>query len=177
MATLIPRDGARYLDPMEVIRRMQDAFAYVETSEEGARAHVVTWMVQLAFVREEGRTAAIDEYMAQLEHFQYAARFVHFSDNMGSDGVLLSMLMVPQQPLIIDGHDEDEQTWYLIYRAASALNYEVFEPEIETVEPALDFSGYEYAARKEPIGAPSPAPLRKAPEAKDYEHRALFRQN
>jgi hypothetical protein len=175
MTTLIPRD--RYLDPMDVIRRMQDAFAYVETSEEGAHAQVLAWMDQLSFVMEQGRTAAIDEYMAQLEHFQYAARFIHFSDNMGSDGVLLSMLMVPQQPLIIDGHDEDEQTWYLIYRAAAALNYDVFEPEIETAEPALGFDGDAYAAPKEEIRAPAPAPLRKAPEARDYQRRALLRQN
>ena len=63
MTTLIPRD--RYLDPMDVIRRMQDAFAYVETSEEGAHAQVLAWMDQLSFVMEQGRTAAIDQYTCE----------------------------------------------------------------------------------------------------------------
>jgi hypothetical protein len=176
MTTLIPRNGARYLDPMDVMKRMQDAFAYVETSEEGAHAQVLAWMNQLSFVEDQGRTAAVDEYLAQLEHFQYAARFVHFSDNVGSDGVLLSMLMVPQQPLIIEGHADDEQTWYLIYRAAATLDYEVFEPEVEAAEPGADFDGDNYgAAAHEEIRGPSPASLRKVPETKDY--RALFRQN
>ena len=176
MTTLIPRNGGRYLDPMDVMKRMQDAFAYVETSEEGAHAQVLAWMNQLSYVEDQGRTAVVDEYLAQLEHFQYAARFVHFSDNVGSDGVLLSMLMVPQQPLIIEGHAEDEQTWYLIYRAAATLDYEVFEPEAETAEAGLDLDGNNYGvtASKE-IRAPSPASLRTVPEAKDY--RALFRQN
>jgi hypothetical protein len=145
MTTLIPRNG-RYLDPMEVITRMQDAFAYVETSEEGARAEVLAWMDQLAFVEQEGRNVAVEEYVAQLEHFQYAARFVHFGDNLGSDGVLLSMLMIPQQPLIVDAHAEDEETWFLIFRAAAALDYELFEPEIAAEAKPDGEGAREYAA-------------------------------
>lgn len=174
--TLIPRDG-QYLSPMEVITRMQDAFAYVETSEEGARAQVLAWMDQLAFA-EEGRSAAVEEYMTQLERFQYAARFIHFGHNLGSDGVLLSMVMVPHQPLFIDTHGDDEETWYLIFRCAGALDYEVFEPEIETVEPSLDFSGTaEYAAAQKGNALPSPASLNKGAGARDYQRRSLFRQN
>jgi hypothetical protein len=133
MTTLLPRNG-RYLDPMEVIARMQAEFAYVETSDEGARAHVLAWIGQLAFVAEEGRTAAIEEYMVQLEQYQDAARFVHFGDDLGADGVLLSLLMIPQQPLIIESHGEDEETWFLIYRTAGVLDYEVFEPESVAVD-------------------------------------------
>ena len=176
--TLIPRNGS-YLSPMEVITRMQAAFAYVETSEEGAHAEVLAWMDQVAFVLDEGRCAAVDEYMAQLERFQYAARFVHFGHDLGSDGVLLGMLMIPHQPLIIDAHGDDEETWYLIFCCAGALGYEVFEPETETVEPRIDSgdTGKYAAAAQGEEGVPSPVPLGKGAPARDYERRALFRQN
>jgi hypothetical protein len=176
--TLIPRNG-QYLSPMEVITRMQTAFPYVETSEEGVRAQVLAWMGQLAFVVEEGRSAVIDEYMAQLERFQYAARFIHFCHDLGSDGVLLSMLMIPHQPLIIDAHGEDEETWYLIFRCAGVLGYEVFEPETETVELGMDpRSRAEYpTAVKDESTVPSPAPFTKRADAKDYQRRTLLRQN
>ena len=145
----MPRDGGRYLNPKEVITRTQAVFAYVETVEEGARNHVLAWMDQLAFVTEGGRTAAVDEYMGQLERFQDAARFVHFGDDLGSDGVLLSMLMIPHQPLIIEAHAQDEETWFLIYRCAGALEYEVFEPagvEVEAGADANAASAYAAAA-------------------------------
>ena len=129
MTTLMPRVGGSYLTPIEVIRRVEAEFAYVETTEEGARNHVLAWMDQLAFVTAEGRDAGDDKYLAQLEKLQDAARFVHFSDDLGADGVLLSMLMIPQQPLTIEAHAHDEETWVLIYRCAAALDYEVFEPE------------------------------------------------
>jgi len=138
MTTLMPREGERYLNPKEVITRMQAEFAYVETSEEGARDHVIEWMEQLAFVTEEGRTAVVDQYRVQLERFQDAARFVHFGDDLGADGVLLSLLMIPHQPLIIEAHAQDEATWYLIYRCAGALDYEVFEPESVEVEAGAE---------------------------------------
>ena len=133
MTTLIPRNG-QYLSPMEVIRRLQPEFAYVEISEEGARNHVLTLIDQFKCAAEEERAAAVDEYIGQLERFQDAARFVHFGNDLGSDGVLLSMLMIPQQPLFLDAHGEDEETWFLIFRCAGVLGYEVFEPESAAAE-------------------------------------------
>ena len=175
--TLIPRNGT-YLSPMEVITRLQPAFAYVETTEEGAGEHVMAWIDQLSFVSDPAGSGLVEEYIGQLEHFRYAARFVHFGDDLGSDGVLLTMIMVPNQPLIIDAHGADEETWYLIFRCAGALGYDVFEPEIETVE-----SNVNLAAARHPTGEKqqhhlaSPMPLKKDAGAKDYERRSLFRQN
>ena len=63
MATLMPRAGGRYLNPVEVIRRVQEAFAYVETTEQGARKQVLEWMSQLAFVAADGRAPADDNYL------------------------------------------------------------------------------------------------------------------
>jgi len=147
MTTLMPRNGGRYLNPMDVIVRMQAEFAYVETVEEGARNHVAAWLDQLAFVGADGRTAAVEDYRDQLERFQDAARFIHFGDDLGNDGVLLSMLMIPHQPLLIEAHDEREATLALIYRAARALDYEVFEPAGVEGDAALAANGpAEYAA-------------------------------
>ena len=142
MVTLMPRAGGRYLTPVEVIRRVEGEFGYVETTEEDARQHVLEWMNQLAFVAADGRAAADDTYLAQLEQLQDAACFMHFGDDIGSDGILLSMLMIPHQPLIIEAHAQDEETWFLIYRCVLALDYEVFEPEaVEgNVAPELPYS-------------------------------------
>lgn len=125
----MPRVGGRYLTPVEVIRRVGAAFAYVETTEEDARNQVLECMTQLAFVAAGGRTAADDKYLAQLEQLQDAARFVHFGDDLGGEGLLLSMLMIPHQPLIIE-HRSDvqpEETQAFIARCAAALDYKIVE--------------------------------------------------
>ena len=86
-------------------------------------------MNQLAFVAAEGRAAADDNYLAQLEQLRNSARFVHFGDDLGGDGMLLSMLMIPQQPLIIE-HPSDvqpEETQARIARRAAALGYQIVE--------------------------------------------------
>ena len=119
MTTLVPRSGRRYLDPTQVIARMQAAFKYVEITEEGARNHVAAWMEQLAFVTEQGRTEAADHLIDQLEQSQDAACFIYFCNDLGADGMCLSMLMIPHQPLTIEGHGTDEQTLALIGNAAA----------------------------------------------------------
>ena len=134
MTTLMPRDGCRYLKPEEVFARMQATFKYVEITEEGARDHVAAWMQQLAFVTEGGRCADAHQLIDQLEQSQDAACFVHFGNDLGADGMCLSMLMIPHQPLTIDGHGTDHQTLALIDRCAAALEYEVFAPHSEKRE-------------------------------------------
>lgn len=140
MATLMPRAGGRYLTPIEVIRRVEAAFAYVETTEEGARRQVLEWIDQMTFVAADGRAAADDNYLAQLEQLQDAACFVYFGDDLGSDGMLLSMLMIPHQPLVIEhsSHVQEEDAHALIARCAAALDYEVFEPEAAEAEAGAD---------------------------------------
>ena len=148
MTTLVPRSSRRYLDPAEVVARMQAAFEYVEITEEGARSHVAAWMQQLVFVSEEGRADA-DRLMDQLEQSQDAARFIYFGNDLGADGMCLSMLMIPHQPLIIEGHGMDGQTLALIANAAAALGYQLFEPESEkaaTRRNTREFGDYAAAA-------------------------------
>ena len=165
----MPRAGARYLNPVEVIRRVQGVFAYVETVEEGTRRQVLEWMSQLAFIAADGRAAADDNYLlsvvtisdpaqpsprplpegegrfvvpmgchpfarnsiTQLEQLQDSACFVHFGDDVGADGVLLSMLMIPHQPLVIEysSHAHKEKAQALIARCAAVLDYEIVEQE------------------------------------------------
>jgi len=144
MATLVPRSGRRYLDPADVIARMEATFSYVEITEEGARDHVAAWMQQLAFVTEDGRCGDAHRLIDQLEQSQDAACFIHFGNDLGADGLCLSMLMIPHQPLIIEGHGTDGQTLALIENAAAALGYELFEPESEKAATHRDT--HEYAA-------------------------------
>lgn len=149
MTTLMPRASGQYLKPVEVIARMQKAFAYVETTEEGARERVAAWLGQLAFVTEDGRCADTDRLFDQLEQSQDAACFIHFGNDLGADGMCLSMLMVPHQPLTIEAHGNDDRTQALIRRAAAVLEYELFEPKCDKVEAtsdAPDFGDYARAA-------------------------------
>lgn len=129
MAPLMPRVGGRYLAPIEVVKRVEAAFAYVETTAEDTRKQVLEWMNQLAFVAAEGRAAADDNYLAQLEQLRNSARFVHFGDGLGGDGMLSSMLMIPQQPLIIEhpSNVQPKETQALIARRAAALGYQIVE--------------------------------------------------
>ena len=121
MVTLKPRPGGRYLDPKEVIRRVRAArFAYVETSSEGARVQALEWMNQRAF----------NDYLAQREGLAEAALFVHFGDDLTSEGALLSMLLIPGQPLIIEYSPQapGDAMRALIARCARVLNYDIVEP-------------------------------------------------
>ena len=148
MTTLVPRNGRRYLDPADVIARMHATFSYVEITEEGACDHVAAWLQQLAFVTQEGRADA-DRLMDQLEQSRDAACFIHFGNDLGADGMCLTMLMIPHQPLIVEGHGTDRQTLALIENAAAALGYEVFEPEsvkAETRKEPQDRRKYPRAA-------------------------------
>ena len=128
-AALAPRTGERYLYPTEVIGRMKSAFAYVETSEEGAREKMLEWMSQLAFVAADGRTGECDADLDRLEQLQDAALYVHFGDEVGDDATLLSMFVVPTQPLFVDPLTEDckGKAAPLIERCAAVLGYEVVE--------------------------------------------------
>ena len=121
MVTLKPRPGGRNLDPEEMIRRMRAArFAYVETSSEGARAlaaQTLEWMNRRAF----------NDNPAQQEGLAEAALFVHFGDDLTSEGTLLSMLLIPGQPLIIEYSPQTPQdgSRALIARCARVLNYDI----------------------------------------------------
>ena len=87
MVTLRPCSGGRYLDPDEVIQRVKaacacSACAYVETSSEGAREKALEWMNQPAF----------NDNLARLEGLAEAALFVHFGNDLTSEGGARDML-------------------------------------------------------------------------------------
>ena len=128
--TLKPRPGGRYLDAEEVVRRVRAAgFAYLETSSEGARQQALEWMKQRPFVAAAGRSAADNDYRAQLERLEEAVLFVHFGDDLLSEGALVSMLLVPGQPLLIECSPQAPRDGMhaLIARCAKVLGYEIVE--------------------------------------------------
>lgn len=126
MATLIPHNGNRYLMPVEVIRRVEAAFPYVETTPEGAHQRVMEWMSQLAFVGPEGRAADFGEELSRLEAVQDDALYLCFGDELDDDA-LVSVLMVPGQPLYVDPPEQARcvKAAALIARCAAALDYAV----------------------------------------------------
>jgi len=112
---------------------------------KGRQATAGRYAKALFMLTSEAGTA--EAAASELEQFQDAARFIHFGDDLGSDGVLLSMLMIPHKPLIIEAHGKDQETLALICRCAAALDYAVFEPESVEAARALDANGpAEYAA-------------------------------
>jgi hypothetical protein len=132
MATLKPREGGRFLHPVEVIDRVKAAFAYVETSDEGARAELLEWMSQLAFVAADGRDTAYDNDITRLEQLLDAAIYVHFGDDIGNDAAPLSMLLVPGEPLFIEESTQlcEKRVEALLERCAAALGYAILEEKI-----------------------------------------------
>ena len=122
--TLRPRPGGRQLDPNEVIRGVKmacanAACAYVETSSEGAREKALEWMNQPAF----------NDNLAHREEIAEEALFVHFGDDLASECALLSMLLIPRQPLLIEYSRQapGDGTRALIARCARVLGYEIVE--------------------------------------------------
>ena len=134
MVALRPGPDGRYWDPDEVVRRVKAACAcaacaYVETSSEGARERALAWMNQPAF----------NDDLAQREGLAEAALFVHFGVDLASEDALLSMLLIPGQPLLIEYSPRalGDGMRALIARCAKALNYDIVEPPAtqESVAP------------------------------------------
>ena len=136
MVMLRPLLGGRYLNQDDVIRRVKaacacSAYAYVETSSEGARERALAWMDQPAF----------NDYLVRPEGLEEAALFVHFGDDLASADALLSMLLMPAWPLIVEysPRARGDGVPALIARCAKVLKYEIVEQpateEEESVAP------------------------------------------
>jgi hypothetical protein len=158
MMMLRPRPGGQYLDPDRVIRRVEaacacSACAYVETSSRGAREQALDWMHQPAFMAAAGRSAADNGYLAQREGIAEAALFVHFGVDLTSEGALLSMLLMPGHPLLIEYSPQTPRDGMraLVARCAKALNYDIVAPPAtqESVAPHPQHSVLRPAAVRE----------------------------
>jgi len=125
IAALTPRNGGRYLLPAEVIGRLKSAFAYAETSEKDARG--CWWMSELLFIAADGRGEEYDADLARWESLQDGALYFHFGDELGDDATLLSMFVVPAQPIFLDPLTAHEKAAPLIERCAAVLGYRVVE--------------------------------------------------
>jgi hypothetical protein len=87
-------------------------------------------MSRLAFVESGGRAAIFDEELARLDAAQDGALYLCFGDEP-DDAALVSMLLVPGQPLYIEPpeHAPRERTEALVARCAQALGYVVARVE------------------------------------------------
>ena len=107
---------------------MKATFAYVETTDEGARAQLMECMSQLAFVAADGRAEKYDADLDLLERQRYSAVYVHFGDDLSNDAILLNML-VASQPIVVGplNNENESKAPPLIERCAAVLGYEVVE--------------------------------------------------
>jgi hypothetical protein len=126
---LTARSGGRYLSPVDVVRRLESEFAYVETSEEDARRHVRELIQQLLTIRRAGQVPVDEQYLARLDRIEDRAICVHFGDDLGSDTALLSTPVLPEEPLFFEysSHAHREATVSLVARCAAALGYDIVE--------------------------------------------------
>jgi hypothetical protein len=124
---LKPPTCACYLCPAEIVRRLEREFAYVETSEEVGRRHVLEVVQQLTALRQTGRVAIDDQYLTRLCQIESEAVYVHFGDDPTSETSILGTPVVPEEPLIFEylSPDHRESLAPLVTRCAAVLGYEV----------------------------------------------------
>ena len=126
---LSPRTCGHYLCPPEVVRRLKREFAYVETSDEDGQRLVLEIIQQLVALRHAGAACIDAKYLAHLEQVQERAIVVHFGDDLTSDASLLSVPVVPEEPLIVEyaspGHQQSLRP--LVARCAAVLEYDMVE--------------------------------------------------
>lgn len=126
---LTTRVGDRYLCPLEVVRRLEREFAYVETSQEDGRRHVLEVIQQLLALKHAGYGPVDDAYLAKLDQAEEKAICVHFGDDLNSEEALLSTPIVPEEPLFFEYSSRNHQdgTRSLVARCAAALGYKIVE--------------------------------------------------
>jgi hypothetical protein len=124
---LITRVGNYYHCPSAVVKRLESEFAYVETSEEDARRHVLEIIEQLIALKQGGKDPVGDEDLIRLERIQESAIGVCFGDDLTSDLALLNTYVIPGEPLLFEysspAHEEAARP--VLRRCADVLGYEI----------------------------------------------------
>lgn len=124
---LVTRGGTYYHCPSAVVKRLESAFAYVETSEEDARRHVLEIIEQLQALKQAGKDSVGHGDLIRLETIQDAAIGVCFGDDLTSDLALLNTYVIPGEPLLFEysspAHQEAARP--MLRRCADVLGYEI----------------------------------------------------
>jgi hypothetical protein len=116
-----------YLEPREVVNRINTAFAYVEVSEEAGRKHVDEVITQLQSMMRDGTIPQDSHYIARMKRMKDEAVFVYFGDNPGIEEKCLNTTIIPGEPLYFHYSSPEHETAAqpLLERCAVALGYDI----------------------------------------------------
>lgn len=120
---LFPPKGGDALPVAEVISRLEDEFAIVDSDPMQGQDHVAAMIA--ATLRFSDKVPGKQDRLAWLLSVQEAAVFVSFGDNLGT---MARCCVMPGSELFFGSPDEvDGPARPLVERAALALDYTVFE--------------------------------------------------
>ena len=116
-----------YLEPREVVNRINAVFAYVEASEEEGRTHVRDVIQQLQTMMKEGTVPHDRQYLAHMRRVQDQAIYVYFGDNPGVEDECLSAAVIPGEPLFFDysSPEHEKAARPILERCAIVLGYDI----------------------------------------------------
>ncbi|ADB15123.1 hypothetical protein Psta_0433 [Pirellula staleyi DSM 6068] len=117
---LSPKSGRSYLTPSEVVRRLREEFAIVDTDRDAGADHVGDMIAQFLRMR------APDEIVEAHRKAQPEAVWVTVADEPSGERAL-SFVAMPGEGLFIGYHsgEQERATEGLLRRSAAALGYEI----------------------------------------------------
>ncbi len=120
---LLPPQGRDPLRVEAVVERLRDEFEVVDADPDAGQDHVAGMIA--ATLRFSNSILGKNERLAWYQSVQDAALYVSFGDELG---LVASCCVMPNSELFFDSPDEvDGPARPLVERAASALNYTLFE--------------------------------------------------
>lgn len=124
---LIPREGCDALSVKEVVRRLRDEFGVFTADPDAGQDHVAGMIA--ATLRFSDSLPGKQERLAWLQSTQHDAVYVTFGDEPGT---VASCCVLPGSELFFGNPDEIiGPARSLLDKAATALGYTVYDPEIE----------------------------------------------
>jgi hypothetical protein len=116
-----------YLEPREVVDRINTVFAYVEVNEEAGRKHVAEVLAQLQTMMRDGTIPQDDHYLLHMKRMRNEAVFVYFGDDPGIEEKCLNTTIIPGEPLYFyyssSAHEAAGRP--ILERCATVLDYDI----------------------------------------------------
>lgn len=120
---LLPPEGGNALPVADVIRRLEDEFAVVDTDPDAGQEHVAGMIA--ATLRFSERVPGMQEQLAWYQSVQEAAVYISFGDDLS---VTASCCVLPDSELFFGSPDEvNGHARPLVERAATVLGYRVYD--------------------------------------------------
>lgn len=123
---LTPKAGQPYLAPEEVVRRLRNAFKYVDASASRGAASIEQGIEHMISARQSGAPFT-DEEIERLRGVKDKAIDVVVADEAESDLGYLSVLVEPDERLFFsyESGEHEDAARHLLERIAKALDYRI----------------------------------------------------